>query len=265
MTLRHHFALLLPGLLLLSACGRDEATTHPSPTPGDSVRAIEDLATTTRPATPLQPNETVQGTIDVDLGEGVVAMQSIATKIPDDLGERTAERLGSADGQRQLDRARSQVGEKLGKERAAAVGAADVQALANSFAGKTMYSSDVRRIDILKAYQVTLDARSNDGRRVTVSIRLNEADLSVMNSNIEYRPEAKRHTAWFESGKDDDAASVTLSRIERTASGGFAIAGQIEASDLQPGVLSKSLQGQRIERIQAEFRFDDLPLKSSGV
>lgn len=260
----HPLALFLPGLLLLSACNR-EPETRPAATLADSVRAVDDAAAAIEPATTLQPNESVQGTIDVDIGHGVVTMQSIATKIADDLGERTAERLGSAEGQRQLDRARSQVGDKLGKERAAAVGAADVQALANSFAGKTMYSSDVRPIGILKAYQVTLDARSNDGRRVTVSIRLNEADLSVMNSNIEYRPEAKRHTAWFESGKDDAAASVTLSRIERTASGGFAIAGQIEASGLQPGVLSKSLKGQRIERIRAEFRFDDLPLKPSGV
>ena len=267
MTFRLALTLLVPGLLL-TACNREPASGEATPI-AVTTDAIDDTATAVVAATEhvdtLQPNESLQGTIDVDFGEGPVSMRSIATKMADDLGERTAERLGSAEGQRQLDRARSDVGERLGADQAASVSAADVQAIADHYAGKTVYSSDVRAIDILKAFQVTLDARDNEGRRVTISIRLNQNDLSMVDSKIEYQPDAKRLTASFESGDDDAAPVVTLTRIERTADDRFAIAGHIEAAGLEPGVLAKSLRGQRIERIRAEFRFDNLPLKSSGI
>lgn len=45
----------------------------------------------------LKPNERVQRTIQLDVGNGPASFRSIATKVDDDIGKKTAERLASAE------------------------------------------------------------------------------------------------------------------------------------------------------------------------
>src|SRR5690606_4903796 len=130
-------------LVLLAGCTQDASTgdvasdasnqaTDPLTAAAESAAQATDAGQAS--ATSLKPNERVQGTIQFDMGNGPVSYRSIATKLDENLGRKTAERLGSAAGQRALAKANDRAGGKV------QVSAQDVQDMADTFAGKTIYT-----------------------------------------------------------------------------------------------------------------------------
>ncbi|MEZ5717750.1 MAG: hypothetical protein R3E55_04570 [Burkholderiaceae bacterium] len=80
----------------------------------------------------------LQGTMQVNAGEGEQALQSHATVVDPRLGEKAATRLGTAQGQQSLADANASIGAKSGVK----VSSSDVQAMANAMAGRTVYTNE---------------------------------------------------------------------------------------------------------------------------
>ncbi len=205
----------------------------------------------------LQPGQREQGTITLDLGEGPRTYRVLATKIADDLGQRAAERLASKDGKAALDKANAQVG---GSTR---VGASDVQALADSFAGRTMYAAQVRSIEIVQREQVSIEGVAADGSRVTLGFSLPIGGNDVLDSTLEYQPAGKRTADRFEakSRKGGDLR-LALDRLQRGSSDTWSVAGSFDATDMQPGVLAKGLAGQALARASGRFDVAELHVRA---
>ena len=205
----------------------------------------------------LAPGSTqrVQGSIHADAGRGMVELTSRATTLPSNLGQQTAARLQTAEGQsavRQGDaRAKAATGQ--------GVGAADVQAIADQYAGKTVYDSTMRSVKVIARYLLTLDARAASGPRVTLDMRLNEETLAPQSANVSYYPDSKDGFNNFKTGKKAPA-TVRIDKIERVGDKVFAVSGSFSAADLQPGVMSKKLQGQTLPAVSGRFAFTEVPV-----
>ena len=206
----------------------------------------------------LAPGSTqrVQGTIHADAGRGMVEMASRATTLPSNLGQQTAARLQTAEGQsavRQGDaRAKAATGQ--------GVGAADVQAIADQYAGKTVYDSTMRSVKVIARYLLTLDAKAAGGPRVALALELDEKTLAPVNASVSYYPDSKDLFNNFKTGKKAPA-TVRIEKIERVGDKVFAVSGSFSAADLEPGVMSKKLQGQTLPAVSGRFAFTEVPLR----
>ncbi|MEO8281115.1 MAG: hypothetical protein ABI564_15560 [Ideonella sp.] len=210
----------------------------------------------------LAANERLQGTMEIDVGNGPVTMRSVATLIDADLGAKTAARLKSAEGQKSLADAKNRM-QSSGSSAAGKVTAADIQALADSSAGKTVYSSEAIHLKIINAYGITLDAKAPDGSRAQLSMRLGDKNLSVQDAKFSYIPDAKRLTQEFVSPKKGDPVQVKIDKIERVGDKGFAISGSFTATNLGPGVLAKDLTGKSIAKASGRFDFQEVALRKN--
>lgn len=234
MTKHTRLSILLTALCL-AACGGGSS---------DAVAAGPATATNT-----MEPNQRLQGTIELDVGHGAIAYRSLATTVSADLGKQAKERLASSDGQRALADANDRLKGNV------KVDASDVQDLADAFAGRTLYTSELRDIDIVKRRSVTLSGKSSTGASVSLTLSLDMADNRLQTAVLEYVPDGKQQTQSFTSkGKDAGAAEVTIDRFEKVNDDTWAITGRFTAGPLVPGVLAKKLAGQSIA--EATGRFD---------
>lgn len=245
MNARLHFAALLVGLSL-SACGGGGN--------GNAVAADAPAAQAASGPAELKPNERIQGTIELDIGDGPVVYRSIATKLADNLSEVAAERLGSVDGQRTLDDANAKLKGNV------KVQARDVQELADHFAGKTIYTSEVRDIDMIKRRNVSIRGISANGATAALVLSFAMADNKLESAVLEYTPDNRKLTQSFTSN-DDHKIEVTIDRFEQVDENTWSIAGAFKAERLVPGVLAKKLAGQTVEGAQGRFDVGELAAK----
>ena len=138
--------------------------------------------------------------------------------------------------------------------------AGDVQAIADHYAGKTVYESSMRRVPVVSGYLLTLDARAASGPRVTLDMRLNEKTLAPESANVSYYPDSKDGFNNFKTGKKAPA-TVRIDKIERVGDKVFAVSGSFSADDIQPGAMSKKLQGQTLPAVSGRFAFTEVPLR----
>lgn len=252
------------GLATLFILGLAPAQAQPAPAQAmaAALDSVDKLLGPNPAGSALQPNERLQGVIQVDAGKGPVRMQSVATLVDKDLGQQAAAKLNTAEGQKAVADGQARAGAIAGQDAARRVTAAEVQATANFFAGKTLYSSQARRVDIIKQLIVNLSATGPDKSQLSLNLSLQQADLKLASAKLEFRPAGARVTDSFESaGEGPGAVAVTIDKIERLGDKGFALSGSFRATSLQPGVLAKNLKGQTLPVVTGRFAFREVPLR----
>ena len=248
----------------LAGCGKaDDASANADS--GSSMQAIVDEAAQDAADAgalpdgdaPLKEGQTVQGTLQADVGNGMQAFRSLSTKVADDIGEQLDEKLGRSEGQEAIADANKKL-EKLGT--GMQVDAGDVREIVGDMAGKTFHDSQVLHVDIIKSLQVTLKGTAGDGGNLDLGITFDDKTLAMTGSSLSYRPKA---TAMFDTyqGKGNDDVQVTIDRFERNADGTYAITGSFSAKDLPASSMAKKLPAKTLPSASGTFAFDALPLK----
>ena len=248
----------------LAGCGKaDDASANADS--GSSMQAIVDEAAQDAADAgalpdgdaPLKEGQTVQGTLQADVGNGMQAFRSLSTKVADDIGEQLDEKLGRSEGQEAIADANKKL-EKLGT--GMQVDAGDVREIVGDMAGKTFHDSQVLHVDIIKSLQVTLKGTAGDGGNLDLGITFDDKTLAMTGSSLSYRPKA---TAMFDTyqGKGPEGVQVTIDRFERNADGTYAIAGSFSAKDLPASTMAKKLPAKTLPSASGTFAFDALPRK----
>jgi hypothetical protein len=205
----------------------------------------------------LAPGSTqrVQGSIHADAGRGMVELTSRATTLPDNLGQQAAARLQTSEGQAAVQKGDARAKAATGR----GVSAGDVQAIADHYAGKTVYDSTMRSVKVIARYLLTLDAKAAGGPRVALALELDEKTLAPVSASVSYYPDSKDLFNNFKTGKKAPA-TVRIEKIERVGDKVFAVSGSFSAADLQPGAMSKKLQGQTLPAVSGRFAFTEVPV-----
>ena len=249
-------------IALTCACSKS-ATDASSTTSTNGIEQIIDKAekasaaanNATSSGDALKPNERVQGTIQLDVGKGVTSFRSIATKIPDDLGKTTAARMDTAAGQKDLKNANVKVGG--GRTN---VSAKDVQDIANAFAGRTVYTSQMMSLAVVNLRLVEMTAVAADGRKANLVIRFPLDSDTPTDASLRYYPYAKKLSQWFESNKDN-SVELTLDRFERVDDKTLSIAGSFKAGKLMPSIIADELKGQEVADASGSFDFTEINIR----
>lgn len=254
----HRRALLAASLAIaLTGCGKDDA---PASAPVSAPLA----AGPTLQAGPTADGNTLrlQGSMQVDLGQGPQTLQSFATVVDAQLGEKMAARLESAEGQKKLADANGSVQDSMGAKGTPKVTSSDLQDMANSMAGRTVYTSQAMHMPIINGYTVTLDARSPTapGIRTALHLTLSDKSLAVTSAKLEFYPESKSFGEFYVKKLGPDA--VTITKLERKDDTTFAMSGSFKATDLPAGVLAKTLKGQTLASIAGQFDFQEVPIRA---
>lgn len=248
----------------LAGCGKaDDASANADS--GSSMQAIVDEAAQDAADAgalpdgdaPLKEGQSVQGTLQADVGNGMQAFRSLSTKVADDIGEQLDEKLGRSEGQEAIADANKKL-EKLGT--GMQVDAGDVREIVGDMAGKTFHDSQVLHVDIIKSLQVTLKGTAGDGGNLDLGITFDDQSLAMTGSSLNYRPKANAMFDFYE-GKGGEQVTVTIDRFERNADGTYAIAGRFSAKDLPASSMAKKLPAKTLPSASGTFAFDALPLK----
>lgn len=248
----------------LAGCGKaDDASANADS--GSSMQAIVDEAAQDAADAgalpdgdaPLKEGQTVQGTLQADVGNGMQAFRSLSTKVADDIGEQLDEKLGRSEGQEAIADANKKL-EKLGT--GMQVDAGDVREIVGDMAGKTFHDSQVLHVDIIKSLQVTLKGTAGDGGSLDLGITFDDQSLAMTGSSLNYRPKANAMFDFYE-GKGGEQVTVTIDRFERNADGTYAIAGSFSAKDLPASSMAKKLPAKTLPSASGTFAFEALPLK----
>lgn len=248
----------------LAGCGKaDDASANADS--GSSMQAIVDEAAQDAADAgalpdgdaPLKEGQSVQGTLQADVGNGMQAFRSLTTKVADDIGEQLDEKLGGSEGQEAIADANKKL-EKLGT--GMQVDAGDVREIVGDMAGKTFHDSQVLHVDIIKSLQVTLKGTAGDGGNLDLGITFDDKTLAMTGSSLNYRPKANAMFDFYE-GKGGEQVTVTIDRFERNADGTYAIAGRFSAKDLPASSMAKKLPAKTLPSASGTFAFDALPLK----
>lgn len=250
--------------VVLAGCGKaDDASANADS--GSSMQAIVDEAAQDAADAgalpdgdaPLKEGQTVQGTLQADVGNGMQAFRSLSTKVADDIGEQLDEKLGRSEGQEAIADANKKL-EKLGT--GMQVDAGDVREIVGDMAGKTFHDSQVLHVDIIKSLQVTLKGTAGDGGSLDLGITFDDQSLAMTGSSLNYRPKANAMFDFYE-GKGGEQVTVTIDRFERNADGTYTIAGSFSAKDLPASSMAKKLPAKTLPSASGTFAFDALPLK----
>lgn len=248
----------------LAGCGKaDDASANADS--GSSMQAIVDEAAQDAADAgalpdgdaPLKEGQSVQGTLQADVGNGMQAFRSLSTKVADDIGEQLDEKLGRSEGQEAIADANKKL-EKLGT--GMQVDAGDVREIVGDMAGKTFHDSQVLHVDIIKSLQVTLKGTAGDGGNLDLGITFDDQSLAMTGSSLNYRPKANAMFDFYE-GKGGEQVTVTIDRFERNADGTYAIAGSFSAKDLPASSMAKKLPAKTLPSASGTFAFEALPLK----
>ncbi len=252
------FVLFLAIAAALAACGNPEA---PSTTaaPADGLRDVIDAAATKSPPAdaPLQPGQTVQGTIGADVGRGMQSFRSLATKVADDIGQQMDARLDTGAGRKALDDANRKL-DKLGT--GTRIDAGDVRDFVGGMAGKVFHDSDVRNLAIISSLQVSLSGKAADGGKLEIALSFDDKNLKLSRASLSYRPDARAMFEFHETEKDAQP-QVAIERFEKNADGSYAISGSFSATNVPASKLAKKLKGTTLPQIEGRFDFAALPLK----
>jgi hypothetical protein len=247
----------------LSACG-NTSTTAPADTASGMQAAVEQAEGDAQAAgaastgdAPLKPGQTIQGSIEADVGNGTQSFRSLATKVADDIGAQVEGKLDTGKGQRAIDDANRKL-EKLGVE--SRVGADDVREMVEGMAGKTFHDASVMQVDIIKSLQVSLKGTASDGAQVDLAMTFDDKSLALTSSNFSYRPKANAMFDFYQSKGDKDV-EVTLERFERNADGTYALTGTFAAKDLPASKMAKKLPSASLPSASGRFDYASLPLK----
>jgi len=247
----------------LSACG-NTSTTAPADTASGMQAAVEQAEGDAQAAgaastgdAPLKPGQTIQGSIEADVGNGTQSFRSLATKVADDIGAQVEGKLDTGKGQRAIDDANRKL-EKLGVE--SRVGADDVRDMVEGMAGKTFHDASVMQVDIIKSLQVSLKGTASDGAQVDLAMTFDDKSLALTSSNFSYRPKANAMFDFYQSKGDKDV-EVTLERFERNADGTYALTGTFAAKDLPASKMAKKLPSASLPSASGRFDYASLPLK----
>ncbi len=251
-------------LALLAGCTQEASS---SSSAGDAASglpaAIEQVASdanaanaTTVGDAPLKPGERVQGTIQLDVGHGAASFRSLAVKVDDDLGKKTAKRLASAQGHKDLAGAQSKIAGGTN------VSAQDIQETADIMAGKTYYTSEMSSLAIANLRFIELSGISADGRKVKLNISFAmDSDLPT-EAKLEYVPDGENQMQSFEAGRNDKKiVQVTMDRFERVDDHTISISGTFTAGKMKPTILAKNLAGQEIAGAAGSFDFTEIHLR----
>ena len=262
---------VLSAALVLSGCGKSEPSASSATTP--AVVAAVAGAGATAAASPAAGSkkladgntEREQGTMQVDAGNGMQSLRSMATVIDPKLGEKTAARLGTSAGQKTLADANVSVPASMGVSGTPKVTTNDIQDMANSFAGRTVYSSQAMQAGIINAYVIELDAKSSSepGVRMKVAFNVSDKDLTLQSAKLEYYPDANKRTQSFVK-KKLALTDLTIDKLERKDEKTFVVSGSFKATDLEPGVLAKELKGQTLANVSGRFDFAEVPIRKMG-
>lgn len=248
----------------LAGCGKaDDASANADS--GSSMQAIVDEAAQDAADAgalpdgdaPLKEGQSVQGTLQADVGNGMQAFRSLSTKVADDIGEQLDEKLGRSEGQDAIADANKKL-EKLGT--GMQVDAGDVREIVGGMAGKTFHDSQVMHVDIIQSLQVTLKGTAGDGGNLDLGVTFDDKTLAMTGSSLNYRPKANAMFDFYE-GKGGEQVTVTIDRFERNADGTYAIAGSFSAKDLPASSMAKKLPAKTLPSASGTFAFDALPLK----
>jgi hypothetical protein len=244
--------------LALTACGKSEETTAPGAAPSATQAAPSPAAPPAAPPKGADGNTLrLQGTIQVNAGEGEQALQSYATVVDPKLGEKAAARLGTAQGQKALADGNASIGAKSG----VSVSSSDVQDMANAMAGRTVYTSQANHIEIINSYGITLDAKSpaKPGVRVQLSLRFSDKDMKLTDGKLEFYPDSGKYAESYQ--KKITPAEVTIDKLERKDEKTFVISGSFKVADLKAGVLAKELKGKTLDSVSGRFDFQEIPIR----
>ena len=245
----------------LAGCGKaDDASANADS--GSSMQAIVDEAAQDAADAgalpdgdaPLKEGQSVQGTLQADVGNGMQAFRSLSTKVADDIGEQLDEKLGRSEGQEAIADANKKL-EKLGT--GMQVDAGDVREIVGGMAGKTFHDSVVMQVDIIRSLQVTLKGNASDGSNLDLGLTFDDKKLSLTGTSLSYRPKA---TAMFDFYETKDV-QVAIERFERNADGSYAIAGSFTAKNLPASKMAKKLDAATLPSASGRFDFAALPLK----
>ena len=250
-------ALLALGLI---GCKQDAAPSADAGTAANGMQAMVDQAAQDAQASgalasgdaPLKPGQSVQGSIEADVGKGTQSFRSISTKVADDIGEQMDEKLATGEGRKAIDDANRKL-DKLGVQ----VDAGDVRDIVGGMAGKTFHDSVVMQVDIIRSLQVTLKGNASDGSNLVLGLTFDDKALTLTGTNLSYRPKATGMFDFYET-KDVQA---TIERFERNADGTYAIAGSFTAKDLPASKMAKQLDAATLPAVSGRFDYTALPLK----
>ena len=250
-------ALLALGLI---GCKQDAAPSADAGTAANGMQAMVDQAAQDAQASgalasgdaPLKPGQSVQGSIEADVGKGTQSFRSISTKVADDIGEQMDEKLATGEGRKAIDDANRKL-DKLGVQ----VDAGDVRDIVGGMAGKTFHDSVVMQVDIIHSLQVTLKGSASDGGNLDLGLTFDDKKLSLTGTSLSYRPKA---TAMFDFYETKDV-KIAIERFERNADGSYAIAGSFTAKNLPASKMAKKLDAATLPSASGRFDFTALPLK----
>jgi hypothetical protein len=248
-------------VVALSACGKaDDAA--PASTGMQAV--VEDAAQDAATAgalpngdAPLKQGQSVQGTIQADVGNGMQSFRSLSTKVADNIGEQLDEKLGRREGQKAIADANKKL-EKLGT--GTQVSSDDVREIVGGMAGKTFHDSQVIHVDIIKSLKVTLTGTAGDGGNLDLGMNFDDKSLALTGSSLSYRPKATALFDFYQT-KGKNNVQVTIERFERNADGTYAIAGTFSAKDLAASPMAKKLNSVTLASASGRFDYEELPLK----
>ncbi|GHB97508.1 hypothetical protein [Thermomonas carbonis] len=248
----------------LAGCGRADDAPANADT-GSSMQAIVDEAAQDASDAgalpegdaPLKEGQSVQGTIQADVGNGMQAFRSLSTKVADDIEQQVEEKMGGKAGQDAIADANKKL-EKLGT--GTRVDSDDVRNMMKGMGGKTFHDSQVMHVDIIKSLQVTLKGTAGDGGNLDLGVTFDDKTLAMTGSSLNYRPKANAMFDFYE-GKGGEQVTVTIDRFERNADGTYAIAGSFSAKDLPASSMAKKLPSATLASASGTFSFDALPLK----
>ena len=259
---RHRPLLLAASLplILLAGCKQDAAPASGNAASGMQA-AIEQTADDAADAgampdgdAPLQPGQTIQGSIEADVGKGDQTFRSLSTKVADDIAEQLDDKLATRKGSQALEDANRKL-EKLGT--GMKVDAGDVRDFVVGLAGKTFHQASVRRIDIIHSLQVNLDGKAGDGSQLQLDIGFDDKTLTLKDAKLTYRPKATSMFDFYES-KD---VQVTIERFEKNPDGSYALAGTFAATGMPASKMAKKLDANTLASASGRFDYAALPLK----
>ncbi len=260
MTLHRHAMTLALPCLLLAACGKSPSATDTAATADGPIATITEAASSATSQPPdagqaLQPGQSVQGTIEADVGKGPQVFRSLSTKLADDLDKQVAAKMeGNDKAQAALDDGNAKLKE-LGTD--VRVSADDVKEFVGGLAGKTIHDSQVMHVGIIKRQSVNIEGRAADGSKVQLSLNFDDQSLAFQDASFSYQPDPRSIMDRFGS----DSPEVTIERFEKNADGSFALAGSFRATNVPAAIIAKKLKGKTLATASGTFAFDALPAK----
>lgn len=248
-------------ITLLAGCGGTAAPI--AETPGAPVHAAADATKEATPTSPtaLKPGQSVQGSIEADIGKGSQAFRSLSTRVADDIGRQVDAGLAAGKGERALADANRRLAESGVQAR---VDADQVRDLVESMAGKTFHDSSIQHLDITRSLNVALNGTAEDGAKVTVNLRFDDTTEAFQQASVSYQPAGHSAFDRYET-RSKLPVEVAIEQFEKNADGSYALVGSFRADNVPAAGTAKNLAQPTLASIHGRFRFDALPVRELKI